>query len=85
MTESQSLFGIGYCFLFGIASAGAPRQVWKPGRPAPGLRIVLQQHSQLHGRIILLANLADSHDAAHWEAGVGPTECHVSTGCGSRQ
>ena len=31
MTESQSLFGIGYCFLFGIASAGAPRQVWTQG------------------------------------------------------
>ena len=64
--QRQSLFGIGYGFLFGIASAGAPGQVWKDGRPAPSLLVVLKQHSELHGRIIPLANLADNHNPARF-------------------
>jgi len=60
--QRQSLFGIGYGFLFGIAGAGAPGQVREHGRPALGSRVVLKQHSELHGWIIPPANLADNHN-----------------------
>jgi hypothetical protein len=73
--QGQSLFGIGYGFLFGIACAGAPGQVWKHGRPAPSLRVVLKQHSKLHDGIIPLANLADNHNAARFRCPIEITSC----------
>ncbi len=63
--QSQSLFGIGYGFLLGIACTRAPRQVREHGRPTPGLRVIIQQQSELHSQIIPPANLPDNLNPAH--------------------